>query len=557
MGRSIKICHKNTAYTNQDSDGTKGKLLTEKIYKDTISEIWTKKYKNDSGDWKLSRTKKDWDGRQRESFVYRDIYTDVTLNLSTATQTTLDDENHMLTKVEEYDFQGNALEITHPSGEKYYSTYSSTGNIEKTSFLQKDGSYPDDLEITSIANYDLNNNIIVSQDRRGIRAHFYYNDVNSIDNQYTESIPSVNIFTKYCHLGPMKVSKYEDDNLIIQTEKEYNQLGENSITTQTIDNMSRTILNEYDSEGQPASVTITGLSGYEKSFTTDHIYYGSTGQDLTYTSSSAVFEGLDPDVQNDTPLFIKKTEYNGESSLTYKNNKISNFENRSEEGFMNLTKIEHDSIGEDITKVYGDRDWVGNILEIDADSYTYDGMGRIKTAEGLTYYYDDFTDDSETSQYENPNAINNIRKIKLDSQNYKEYSYDDEDAMRMTQFKEVVSGQDVIDWSYSYDKQGNVVEVGDRFNQLKWDGQNRLREIEYYPDEFNRIRKDRYWYNASGLRFKKEEYIGLTTNTERTYYMYNGDDVILEEKFIGGKPVKAKYSVGKSAQYQANFEEGE
>jgi RHS repeat-associated protein len=86
----------------------------------------------------------------------------------------------------------------------------------------------------------------------------------------------------------------------------------------------------------------------------------------------------------------------------------------------------------------------------------------------------------------------------------------------------------------THDAEGNIVEMADRFKRLTYDGNNRLSRIEFYPNESGEIRVDRYRYDPSGLRIKKEEYTGLSGETQKAvYYLYDGDQVLASETYEG------------------------
>ena len=188
--------------------------------------------------------------------------------------------------------------------------------------------------------------------------------------------------------------------------------------------------------------------------------------------------------------------------------------------FLRLSGIDYSEASiSDIALV---RDFQGNIKTRDGTkSYTYDGMGRLATAEGSTYSYD---------------KLSNLKVVGTKSWTYELEDGETKNAlyknqMRLKRYQD--SGSPSIDWQLTHDAGGNTVDIRERYKRLRWDGLNRLREVEFYPDE-GEVRKDRYWYGRSGLRVKRQEYTGLSGVSEETvYYLYSGETVLLQESYEG------------------------
>ena len=168
------------------------------------------------------------------------------------------------------------------------------------------------------------------------------------------------------------------------------------------------------------------------------------------------------------------------------------------------------------------RDFQGNIKTRDGTkSYTYDGMGRLATAEGSTYSYD---------------KLSNLKVVGTKSWTYELEDGETKNAlyknqMRLKRYQD--SGSPSIDWQLTHDAGGNTVDIRERYKRLRWDGLNRLREVEFSPDE-GEVRKDRYWYGMSGLRVKRQEYTGLSgVSVQTVYYLYSGETILMQESYEG------------------------
>jgi hypothetical protein len=530
LGRAVKSFTNNTRHPGE-------KLLSEVIYKEDENEVWTKSYKSET-EWKLGRSNPDWLGRSFKSVSYTDWYTDATLDLTTATPATLDAlENTIVSTIDEIDLTGKALKVTHPSGEQFETVYDNLGRVEKV--IRPDGSF-------TLMNYDLNGNVIATRDRKGVETFTTYDSANSASKVFVKSIPSISVDHEYCHLGEIKVTKYEDDVAEITTTNVFNRFGQVKLSEQEIDGMKRFVSTTYNPEGKQLDTTVCGFSGWTKSFTNGQRYFGPTGEDTTNRVRSAMYEGIvDPATTTDTPLFINETSFDGVSQLHYQFGGTTTLHNDSDNGFMQLSKIEHPDA--ESTIEFTSRDWLGQIEQKKQgtdplDDYVYDSLGRIDEAEGFKYAFDEIS---------NITSVTDIATV----QAVKEFTYSEENPMQLANYtKKDTDGNELINWDFYYDEVGNTVEITGRFDRMVYDGSNNLREIQFYPDDMGRVRKDKYWYNLSGHRYKKEEYIGLTTNTEKTYYLYSGNDILMEEKFIGDKPVSAKFNVGRSAQYNVKFD---
>jgi hypothetical protein len=508
----------------------KDRLLTQKEIDNLYNGI--------PGEWKLGRKNPDWLGRSFKSVSYTDWYTDATLDLTTATPATLDAlENTIVSTIDEIDLTGKALKVTHPSGEQFETVYDNLGRVEKV--IRPDGSF-------TLMNYDLNGNVIATRDRKGVETFTTYDSANSASKVFVKSIPSISVDHEYCHLGEIKVTKYEDDVAEITTTNVFNRFGQVKLSEQEIDGMKRFVSTTYNPEGKQLDTTVCGFSGWTKSFTNGHRYFGATGEDTTNRVRSAMYEGIvDPATTTDTPLFINETSFDGVMELHYQFGGTTTLHNDSDNGFMQLSKIEHPDA--ESTIEFTSRDWLGQIEQKKQgtdplDDYVYDSLGRIDEAEGFKYAFDEIS---------NITSVTDIATV----QAVKEFTYSEENPMQLANYtKKDTDGNELINWDFYYDEVGNTVEITGRFDRMVYDGSNNLREIQFYPDDMGRVRKDKYWYNLSGHRYKKEEYIGLTTNTEKTYYLYSGNDILMEEKFIGDKPVSAKFNVGRSAQYNVKFD---
>ena len=230
------------------------------------------------------------------------------------------------------------------------------------------------------------------------------------------------------------------------------------------------------------------------------------------------FITVSPNSDGSSPIIKEASRFEGNLGVReYGSGKTVSF---GYDEFLRLSGIDYSEASiSDIALV---RDFQGNIKTRDGTkSYTYDGMGRLATAEGSTYSYD---------------KLSNLKVVGTKSWTYELEDGDTKNAlyknqMRLKRYQD--SGSPSIDWQLTHDAGGNTVDIRERYKRLRWDGLNRLREVEFYPDE-GEVRKDRYWYGRSGLRVKRQEYTGLSGVSEETvYYLYSGETVLLQESYEG------------------------
>jgi len=137
-------------------------------------------------------------------------------------------------------------------------------------------------------------------------------------------------------------------------------------------------------------------------------------------------------------------------------------------------------------------------------------MNRLLTAEGNNYTYDE---------------LSNLKTVGFD----KSYTY--EQAGTGNQMRLLHYTNKVYDYHYHYDNNGNITKVEGRFDYgtspMIYDGNNRLREITYNTG-VDTHKTEKYTYDPSGLRFKKEDGDG------KVYYtLYSGDDILYQERYNG------------------------
>jgi RHS repeat-associated protein len=176
------------------------------------------------------------------------------------------------------------------------------------------------------------------------------------------------------------------------------------------------------------------------------------------------------------------------------------------------------------------RDFSGNILSKEGNTYTYDGMNRLVDGEGESTDYDELSN--------------------LSARGTKRYTYQDagtggKNQMRLESFFDGANT-----FSYGYDNNGNIASISNRFSSLVYDALNRLREVGFSGS----ARLDRYWYDIAGLRVKREERINIDANTTKIYSIYSGDNPLVQEKYVGSTRVSTRFNIIDGGQILAQYE---
>jgi RHS repeat-associated protein len=194
-------------------------------------------------------------------------------------------------------------------------------------------------------------------------------------------------------------------------------------------------------------------------------------------------------------------------------NKAINGENWNDRRSNTYNLLSSGEVGAPLLNIAMTRDFLGNILSKEGNTYTYDGMNNLKSGEGETETYDELSN--------------------LTTRGNKKYTYQDTGAdsnkMRMSSFFDGTTT-----YACTYDDNGNLTALGKRFTALKYDNLGRLREIDYVGGQV-----DKYWYNIRGLRYKKVEHAESPATALITYYLYIGNDAALKETYVNlAAPVK-------------------
>ena len=254
----------------------------------------------------------------------------------------------------------------------------------------------------------------------------------------------------------------------------------------------------------------TGTNAWSKTLYLDPQWHPA-GDTYNYN-----FITVSPNSDGSSPIIKEASRFEGNLGVReYGSGKTVSF---GYDEFLRLSMIDYsDASISDITLV---RDFQSNIKTRDGTkSYTYDGVGRLATAEGSTYSYD---------------KLSNLKTVGTRSWTYELEDGDTKNAlyknqMRLKRYQN--SGSPSVDWQLTHDAGGNAADIRERYKRLRWDGLNRLREVEFCPDE-GEVRKDLYWYGMSGLRVKRQEYTGLSgVSVQTVYYLYSGETVLLQESY--------------------------
>ncbi len=162
-------------------------------------------------------------------------------------------------------------------------------------------------------------------------------------------------------------------------------------------------------------------------------------------------------------------------------------------------------------------------LTSENNDYEYDGMNRLASGEGETNTFDEIsnlvTKGTATYLYQDPDEPNC-------------------DQMRLDKFN------NGTEYRYTYDANGNPVQIQNRFTSLSYDNLNALRQIVHGQT-------DDYWYNAAGLRVKRKEDSLGTWKT--TYTLFEGDNILMQEVYDATGRKQVCYNIIVNGQILAQY----
>jgi RHS repeat-associated protein len=380
-----------------------------------------------------------------------------------------------------------------PSGERYRFFYDSTG--EKAL-------YPDGT--CSVANYDKNGRLLRNRDRREISTFLSYNKADMPVKKIGFGNRTLTIDTLHTHHGPARVthSEFVESQVeILQEQYEYHWSGAVEKVSQAADSKTRTLESSYDAAGNQVAVKATSAGGWSKELAIDPQYHPG-GADTDAFNRVAVLEGATAKVILEGSFLglPSKTKYGstparevayGYDLLLRPKSLVSN------EGTPELN-------------VQMTRDFVGNLLTRESSNYSYDGLQRMVIGEAESYAYDE---------------LSNLSRRGSRSYTYQVAGERDKNQMRLAAYN------DGSEHALGYDREGNLVSLEDRFDELVYDNLGRLREI------IHDSQTDKYQYDASGIRFRREE------GSEIIYSMHSGDWIVFQEKYSSGVLAESRFNL--------------
>ena len=357
-----------------------------------------------------------------------------------------------------YDHAGRVVKVRLPNGadnagEYYEYQFTSTGLLEKT--LYPDGTF-------SIRNYNRNGGVAAGLDRRGILSSFTYNNLEQVVSQTVRGSPDLVMQMRYCHFGVATEAEARGTESIVTTSRKYNTFGLTAELSQQVDGLTMKVQSQYDGAGVLRSMTGvgsgTGANAWSKTLYLDPQWHPA-GDTYNYN-----FITVSPNSDGSSPIIKEASRFEGNLGVReYGSGKTVSF---GYDEFLRLSGIDYSEASiSDIALV---RDFQGNIKTRDGTkSYTYDGMGRLATGEGSEYSYD---------------KLSNLK-----AEGTKSWTYELEDGetknalyknqMRLKRYQD--SGSPSIDWQLTHDAGGNAADIRERYKRLRWDGLNRLREVEF------------------------------------------------------------------------------
>ena len=483
LGRPIKNYFKNMD-TNYDGSRVY-QLLSETEYLDAENAVVSKSYLGDADNsFRKTKIVNDWLGRG------------VVEEHTWSGKNGSGDE-----RVVRYGYNnaGKIVQKQMPNGEKYGYIYNSLGQHEKSSY--PDGKY-------SIVNYNNNSNILRTKDRRGVTLNYSYNKSDMLSRTEAEDLL---ITRKYCHYGPAITTETEDSSETIRNEYEYHFSGGVTKNTQVMGSSISQILEaSWDDGGNQVTVTATGSGSggneWSKTLNIDNQYHSST-PDGDHFNKSAILDGTSEKI-------IRESNYLGLGKTVKYGTAAAREVTSGYNNFLYLKSLASSEATPELD-INMTRDFTGNILAREGNTYTYDGMNRLLSGEGEDYRYDEISNilsrGDKVYEYQSVGASKNQMRLKTFSNGEESYNY-------------------------TYDENGNTVAVSGRFSEIIYDKLNRLREITHSDSKI-----DRYSYNSAGLRFRKEE--DVNGSNVVLYSMYSGNNPVIEEKHEGSTLVETRFNI--------------
>jgi RHS repeat-associated protein len=282
----------------------------------------------------------------------------------------------------------------------------------------------------------------------------------------------------------------------------------------------------YDGGANLVWITPTGsgASPWTQRFNLKPQFHGSTPDTDAFNRTAVEKDGS-------THAITRESDYLGLSKRT-KYGDYGSTKGEVDSGydkFLHLSRLQSNEVSPalDITL---SRDFMGNILSKDGNTYGYDGMNRLVGGEGEATSYDE---------------VSNLSVRGTKRYSYQSAGEEGESQMRLESFDDGSNS-----FIYGYDNNGNVVSISDRFDSLVYDTMNRLREVSYHGSS----QLDRYWYDAAGLRVRREERINVDANTTKIYSLYGGENQLVQEKYVGSTRISTRFNIIEGGQILAQYE---
>jgi len=344
--------------------------------------------------------------------------------------------------------------------------------------------------------YDaLNGNLINQTDARGVSTHLSYDALDRLTAIDYPNDEDVSFTYDLQYNGTLSQVIRGNVSSSYAYDQRYRVLNE----TMVMDGTGYTTSYEYDSMDRPTTIT----------------YPDGDSVNLTYNAQT-LLESIEGVVDN--------LDYNARNQITTKelsNGVVTSYTYDAEK--LLLDRIYTESL-QDLNY---DFDNVGNILEIEDNvlnsvkTYGYDDLDRLTSADmsvnSVSTYQRDFTYD----------PYGCIRQVDENSVTISSYEYN------LTPFHAPMSYNNE---SLDYDANGNLVEDDDFI--YTYNDANQLSEVRYSS---NSSFVEKYWYDANGQRFKKQNSAGEYTyyvnqfyeieNGTATSYFFRDDERIAKETY--------------------------
>lgn len=451
-------------------------------YDDSANTVREKRYRNAS-EFTEILTSKDWRDRVMSVSQYAGVGG---TGVPSVTSTTYNWANQPITKIL-------------ANGESYQYSYSRAGLFEEMVYPQSRG--------TESYGYDANGRLTQRVDAGGNTTSYTYNAADFEIGRSSSALgkDTVGVTKSYTQYGPKEViqTRGGNEDIRISYSYSYNSGALAAMENRQIAGVGTSVVfHGYDVAGNFKTLSVTGFDGnFSKTVDYSLPYFGGDGSASDRWMKVSI-GGL--------ALGKVSTHYSGPKNVVQHwngQNMITDMVFRYYDDFLRPGQMDYNGADYDQNYSY---DWQGNITSWNGAVYAYDGMERLTTG---GYQYDIMGNQTAAPSSTTYGYLpfGNYNSMRLDSRTVGGVTTDYQDDGNLA----------------------NLTAAVGKYTGLTYDATNRL--ISLY--DVARSVTDSYRYGPEGLRYKKTE------GTETTYYLYEGNELLLEETYVGGSRTSSKLNV--------------